>query len=141
MSQLASWLVILNQSKLGELLRYGIAGGSAFLVWIGVLVFLVECFSVNETMASAVGFVCATPINYALQKRYVFKSAENMESRFIIYCVVTVASLGLNILLFWLLVNFANIHYASAQIVTAAVIVLVNYYVNRTYTFSAGAAT
>jgi putative flippase GtrA len=55
--------------------------------------------------------------------------------------VVTVASLGLNILLFWLLVNFANIHYASAQIVTAAVIVLVNYYVNRTYTFSAGAAT
>tara|TARA_R110002096_G_scaffold265439_7_gene458952 strand:+ start:433 stop:858 length:426 start_codon:yes stop_codon:yes gene_type:complete len=141
MTNLYRWLIKFNQSKIGELFRYGMAGGSAFLVWIGVLIVLVEWFGVNEIVASAAGFIAATPINYALQKRYVFKSAENIGSRFFVYCVVTVIALGLNTLLFWMMINFTNIHYTLAQIITTGVIVLVNYYVNRTYTFSAGAAT
>jgi putative flippase GtrA len=140
MLQLKRWLVVFNQSKLGELFRYGMVGGTAFLIWIFVLVFLVELFGVDEVLASAIGFIIATPINYILQKLYVFKAAANLGSRFYVYCVITVAALGVNIMLFWVLMNATNIHYTLAQIITATVIMFMNYYVNRTYTFSVGVA-
>ena len=136
MSNLKHWLVVLNQSRLGEIFRYGVAGGTALTVWLGVLALMVEVFAINETLASAIGFICATPVNYTLQKVYVFKSSANISSSFSIYCAITVTTLAINTFLFWLILTYSNLHYTLVQIITTVFIVLLNYYANRTFTFA-----
>lgn len=136
MQKINYWISLINQSRIGEVFRYGVAGSIAVAVWIAVLVLMVEVFSLNETLASAIGFICATPVNYTLQKIYVFKSAVGMESRFLIYCAITVTTLGINTLLFWLIHNYTTLHYTVVQIITTIIIVFMNYYAHRTFTFA-----
>ena len=126
----------LNESRLGELFRYGVSGSIAVAVWLAVLVIMVEVFKINETIASQIGFICATPINYTLQKVYVFKSSAERGSRFMLYCAITVTTLGINTMLFWLILNYTDLHYTLVQIVTTIIIVFLNYYANRTFTFA-----
>ncbi len=119
-----------------EVVRYLIAGGTAFLVLMIVLIFLVEVFTVNEVVATAIALICATPVNYSLQKKFVFRSQAPVGNSFIIYCVVTVATMVLNVQLFYLLVKYTPLHYTLAQLITTAFIVILNYFVNRHLTFS-----
>jgi len=128
-------LVQIRQSKIGELLRYLLAGSIAFLVHLSMLAMLVEIFLVEETLASGIGFVFAAPVNYTLQKVYVFKSSVNTVTSFSIYCMVTTVTLILNVILFWILSSATNFHYFLVQIVTTVAIFILNYYLNRNITF------
>ena len=130
-----------NQSRYAWLLRseafrYLIAGGTAFVVLMIVLILLVELFNFNEVLATAIGLICATPVNYSLQKRFVFRSQAPVGKSFVIYCVVTVATMMLNVELFYLILKYSGLHYTVCQIITTAVIVVLNYFVNRHLTFS-----
>ncbi len=128
-------LMQIDQTKYGELLRYLVTGSIALLLHLLVLYFLVENFKLDKTFASGVGFVCATLVNYFLQKTFVFKSSVNLVSSFAIYCAITVSTLILNVALFWLLSNATDMHYLFVQIVTTVVIFVLNYYLNRNVTF------
>ena len=119
-----------------EVFRYLIAGGTAFIVLMLVLIFLVEVFSMNEVLATAIGLICATPVNYSLQKRFVFRSKAPVGKSFVIYCVVTGATMLLNVELFYLILKYSGLHYTVSQLLTTAIIVVLNYFVNRHLTFS-----
>jgi putative flippase GtrA len=119
-----------------EVFRYLISGGTAFVVLMVVLIFLVEVFSVGEVLATAIGLICATPVNYNLQKRFVFRSQAPVGKSFVIYCVVTIATMLLNVEFFYLILKYTDIHYTIAQVITTGIIVVLNYFVNRHLTFS-----
>ena len=119
-----------------EVFRYLIAGGTAFVVLMVVLIFLVEVFAMNEVLAAAIGLLCATPVNYSLQKRFVFRSQAPVGKSFVIYCVVTAATMMLNVELFYLILKYSGLHYTVSQFITTAIIVVLNYIVNRHLTFS-----
>ncbi len=119
-----------------EALRYLLAGGTAFLVLMLVLISLVELFGVNEVMATALALACATPVNYSLQKRFVFRSHAPVGKSFIIYCVVTIVTMIMNVQFFYFILKYTDLHYTLAQILTTAIIVIINYFVNRHLTFS-----
>lgn len=137
-NELIDWA---TQSKYGwllksEVFRYLIAGGSAFVVLMCVLVFLVEVFNMNEVLATAISLICATPVNYTLQKRFVFRCHAPMGKSFVIYCMVTIATMMLNVELFYLIYKYSGLHYTVAQFITTGIIVVLNYVVNRYLTFS-----
>lgn len=119
-----------------EVFRYLIAGGTAFVVQMLVLIFLVEFFSFNEVLATAIGFLCATPVNYLLQKRFVFRCHAPAGKSFVVYCVVTIVTMMLNVELFYLMLKYSGLHYTVCQVITTAIIVVLNYIVNRHLTFS-----
>lgn len=130
-----------NQSRFAFLLkieavRYLISGGIAFAVQLIVLIFLVELFSVNEVLATAIGFLCATPVNYTIQKVFVFKSQASVGKSFVVYCLVTLATMAMNVQLFYLLLEYIGLHYIISQVFTTCLIVVLNYFVNRHLTFS-----
>lgn len=120
-----------------QFLRYAIAGGLALGVHLAVLASLVDGFGLDETLASAIGFCCAVPINYTLQRRLVFRSAVPLARSFVAYCAVTFAMLGLNVLIFWVLFAEIGLHFLAAQVVTTVAIVMLNYIANRSITFPA----
>ncbi len=129
---MASQLVTLSQT----FVRYIVGGGLAFLVHLAVLSFMVEAFNQDETLSSAVGFLCAVPVNFLIQYRFVFRSQAQMSHAFAKYCIITVATLGLNTLMFWLLVTVPQVHYLVAQLLTTATVLVVNFFANRSITFA-----
>jgi putative flippase GtrA len=116
--------------------RYVLGGGLALLVHLAVLTLLVEVFSLDETLSSAVGFLCAVPVNFLFQYRFVFRSQARMTRAFARYAVITAVTLGLNTLIFWLLITVPELQYVVAQLFTTAVVLLVNFYANSVFTFA-----
>jgi putative flippase GtrA len=113
-----------------------VAGSIAVATHLVVLVGLTEIAGLAESLASGIGFCCATPVNYYLQHRYVFSSTNRHLAAFSRYLAVTLAVLGLNVVLFHLLLKTTPLHYVVVQIVVIGVLFVVNFLVNRSYTFA-----
>ena len=127
----------LDRDTLLQFLRYGLAGGLAAATHIVVLVVLTEFAMANPTLASAVGFGCSIPVNYALQHRFVFNRSRQHLRFFPRYVSITLLTLALNTGLFWLLTEGLGLFYVASQVVTIGLIVPLNYALNRCFTFSA----
>lgn len=124
------------RALLAQLVRYGLAGSAAALTHLVVLVLLVELAGCPKTLASALGFAAATPVNYGLQHRFVFRR-RGRHGRFLArYLGVTGATLGLNTVLFALFTTGLGVPYLPAQVGTIGIIVLVNFTLNRQFTFA-----
>jgi len=120
-----------------QFLRYGLAGSAAAATHLAVLVLLAELAAVPATLASALGFACAVPVNYALQHRFVFNSSSRRHLLlFSRYVTVTLLTMALNVGLFWLLTSGLGVFYVLSQIITIGVIVPLNFAINRSYTFA-----
>ena len=126
----------LERRTLLQCLRYGVAGGVAAAVHLAVLVVLTELVGTPSTFASAAGFCCAVPVNYALQHRFVFHRNSQHLLFFPRYVSITLLTLALNTGLFWLLTAGLGLYYVASQVVTIGLIVPLNYALNRYFTFS-----
>jgi putative flippase GtrA len=118
-----------------QALRYGLAGTTAVAFLFVVLVAQVELLGVPKTLASAIAFASAIPVNYLLQRRFVFAAGGGYLASVARHLVVTGLTLGLNTLLFWLLVERLGTPYTLAQLLVIAIVVPVSFVLNRHYTF------
>lgn len=131
-------------SGLGPILRllssqfvaYGMAGSVAVVTHIAVLTILAELAGMPKTVASGIGFCCAIPVNYTLQHRFVFASNTPHHKAFVRYLATTFGALALNVALFHALLKTMSIHYVLAQLIVIGVVFVVNFTVNRAYTFA-----
>jgi putative flippase GtrA len=124
------------ESSFFQLVRYTLAGGAAVVTHLVILSLLVELTTINKTLASAIGFACAIPVNYLLQRRFVFHSSDAHGILFVRYILVTLSTMTLNALSFWILAEALMIHYVTAQIITTALVFAMNFILNRFYTFN-----
>ena len=118
-----------------EIVRYAIGGSTAVGVMMILLPVLVEFGNVSKRTASTVSLMVAVLINYFIQYYYTFRSTHGHAKALWRFLVVTMITLGLNYVLFSSLLNVA--HYIVAQAITLVVIFLVNFVVNRAFTFKA----
>lgn len=119
-----------------QFLRYLLSGGSALLTHLAVLYFLVEIFAIDATYASGAGFIVATIQNYLLQHYFVFGAQGGRHQvLFTRYAAVTALTFGANLGLFWCIHVLLGLCYLLSQIVTTGLIFVVNFFINRSYTF------
>ncbi len=116
--------------------RYGLAGGASALTHLIVLSVLVEFVGVDKTLASTLGFLCAIPVNYLLQHRFVFARQGRHGWFFAKYLTVTLVGLGLNSGLFLLGAGVFGFHYLPTQVVVIGMIFVANFFINREFTFA-----
>ena len=124
-----------GNSRVAHLIRYTISGTIAAFAHLATLVVLVESTGLNATLASAVGFLVACYVNYTIQYRWVFRADGSRLVSGARYIVVTTGSLLVNVLLFWLLHEQFDIWYPVAQVFAIGVVFLLNFYLNRHFTF------
>lgn len=117
--------------------RYIVAGSIALLVHLAVLTALVEYLSWSELLSTSLGFLCAVPVNFHLQRTWVFKSSGRYFDEFTKYVLVTITTFLLNGLVFAVLHSQVGIQYVVAQLITTAIILIVNFCINYFFTFSA----
>lgn len=115
--------------------RYVMAGAAAALTHFSILIFGVECLRGDPVLWSAGGFVAAVGVNYPLQYSWTFRSTAKHAAAFPRYLVVTLTMLGLNTVVFWILAVGLSIWYLLSQALAIAIVMVLNFVLNRTYTF------
>jgi putative flippase GtrA len=119
--------------------KYVISGGLAAAVHFLVLVALVEKVELDPTLASAIGFCMAIFVNYTMQYHWTFQSVGSHKTIFTRYVVVTFMMLGVNTVIFWGLYEKLGLMYLLAQAIATGTVMLLNFTINKNYTFvSAG---
>ncbi|MGH8604826.1 MAG: GtrA family protein [Gammaproteobacteria bacterium] len=115
--------------------RYGIAGGIAAGLLFCMLVILVEYYALNATLSSAIAFILASALNYSLQYYWTFRSSNSHLTAFTRYISFALLMLGVNTFVFWALQDRMGVYYLIAQMVSTFLVFILNYSLNRRYTF------
>lgn len=114
---------------LEQILKFGIVGVVCFFIDFGLLVILTELFSINYLISSGISFTVSVSVNYLLSMRYVFvsKNGSNKTAEFLMFVILSVAGLGINQLLMWIMVDKVHIYYMVSKIVTTAIVMIYNF--------------
>ena len=124
----ASWL---------QLLKFGIVGGSGYLINLGVFALLAGSLDVHHIPAAIGAFCVAVTSNFLWNRYWTFSpgdgSAGFQAARFF---VVSVAALGLNLIVLEALLAGGGIGELMAQAIAVAVAMPFNFLGNKLWTFT-----
>jgi putative flippase GtrA len=111
-------------------------GTLATIVQFTALVLLVEALHISEIEAAVGAFFVGMAVNYGLQRRFTFQTAishSTAASRFFGFALLSAI---FNSILFGILNGY--LPYILAQFIATLVLFLINYQLNRKFTFQAG---
>ena len=121
-----------GNTRLMELVRFGVTGGVCFLVEFGALTLLVEALHMPVLWATALAFLISVAVNYALCVRWVFTGAKGGSGRVRLQFLVTSGmGLGLNELLMWLMNIRLGVQYQLAKVIATLMVMIWNYVTKR----------
>lgn len=115
--------------------KYVAAGATSVVIQFGLLKFLVDICQFNETLSSTVAYIIASIALYLMMYYWAFQSNGSHAVAATRYCFTSTMMLGVNFLIFWVMTNPLGIWYMYSQAVASTTIALLNYVVNRFYTF------
>ena len=120
---------------IAQIFKFGVVGGTAFLIDYGVMIALTELCGINYLISSGNSFVVSVIYNYILSVRWVFEVDENGDKRkeFVIFIVLSLIGLGLNQLLMWVFVSMIHIFYMVAKIIVTAIVMLYNFITRKLF--------
>ena len=109
------------RSRLYEIARFVLVGGACFLLDYGLLYILTEYGGLHYLLSAGISFtVC------------VFRGANAQTRRAkMLFFGSSIAGLGLNQLLMWVLVDIAGIYYMIAKLIAAGIVMVWNYVLKR----------
>lgn len=116
--------------------RYLISGGTGALVHFAILTGLVEYYHMNDTVATSIGFVIGSVVNYTLQYHWTFSADGPHHVMFTRYAGVTLITMSINAGIFWLFTHQFGIYYLYSQIIATGLMVFVNFHINKHFTFA-----
>ena len=120
-----------------QLLKFGLVGGSGYLINLAVFAVLAGSLNVHHTIA-AVGAFCVAVTNNFLWNRYSTFGPGDGPAHFQAarFFAVSLASLGLNIAVLELLVSSHSVGELTAQAIAVAVAMPFNFLGNKLWTFA-----
>lgn len=92
--------------------------------------------SLNENISNAVAVVISIIFAYFTNREYVFKSNEiNKFMEFLKFFASRLFTLGVNVVSFWLLTDFASMNEYIAKAIIAVFVVILNYIISKLFVF------
>ena len=120
------------RSRLYEIARFVLVGGACFILGYGLLYILTEYGGLYYLLSAGISFTVSVLINYWLCLVCVFRGANAQTRRMkMLFFGSSIAGLGLNQLLMWMLVDLIGIYYMIAKLIAAAIVMVWNYILKR----------
>jgi putative flippase GtrA len=120
-----------------QLCKFGLVGGSGYLINLGVFAFLVGSLGVHHLAAAVGAFCVAVTSNFLWNRHWTFAAGDGhagfQAARFF---TVSLASLGLNLALLEALIASGGFGDVTAQAIAVAVAMPFNFIGNRLWTFA-----
>ena len=117
-------------------LKYILAGGVSYLVYLLISICLIELFHFASTPSAIISYGIAILFNFFLNASLVFKRTNTLYRSGVIYIVVGIGGYVGNILGFYLLVEILSVHYLISQTALFFFIGITTFLINRSWTFS-----
>ena len=120
-----------------QLLKFGVVGGSGYLINLGVFAFLSGNLGVYHALAAIGAFCVAVTNNFLWNRYWTFGPGEGLAhlqaARFL---AVSLASLVVNLIVLELLITSSSISELAAQAIAVAVAIPFNFLGNKLWTFT-----
>jgi len=120
-----------------NVIMYALCGGVAALVNISLLYLLTDMVGMHYIVSAISAFPFAVLTNYALNKYFNFKNFSRKYSQQITkFATVAIGGLVLNVFFLYVLVEFFNLWYIIAAIISGAIIFFYSYAMHRYWSFN-----
>ena len=122
-----------RSTLLGQLFRYGIVGGIAFVVDYGTLLFLTEVCHVHYLLSAGIAFVLGLVCNYVLSTRFVFGESrlKSQWAEFTAFLIIGAVGLVLNEIILYVCQDLIGIHYMLGKIISTVIVFFWNFLARR----------
>jgi putative flippase GtrA len=120
-----------------QLLKFGLVGGSGYLVNLAVFALLAGSFGTHHLTAAIGAFAVAVTNNFLWNRHWTFGPGDGpMHFQAARFFTVSLASLGLNLAVLQLLLAYSTLGELPAQAIAVAVAMPFNFVGNRLWTFA-----
>ena len=121
-----------------QLFQFGLVGASGYLLNIAVFTALFKGAHIHHLGAAVLSFCVAVTSNFLLNRSWTFRDARGGHAGFqaVRFFAVSVAGLGVNLLVLYGLVDIVNAAVVPSQAVAVAVAMPLNFVGNKLWTFS-----
>lgn len=128
---------LLDRSDLVAFGGYTVTSGVAFLIDLSVLLVCVEHLETSRSTGAAAGFVAGLLANFLLCRAFVFPCAAKppFTEQFCRFALSGIAGLLATVILVEALAAHARLPLPLAKTLSAAVVLLTNFYIRSTYVF------
>lgn len=128
-----------QKSILGQMWRYFLTGGLAFVVDFWLFAICLDALGWHYLVANLVGLVAGLAVNYWISVRWVFaackRSVSNRSLEFSMFALIGVLGVLLNQALMWFQVDFLEILPMLAKFISAAIVLLWNFGIRKIFLF------
>lgn len=120
-----------------QLAKFGIVGGSGYLINLAVFAVLAGSLGVHHTVAAIGAFCVAVTSNFLWNRYWTFGPGESSAGfQAVRFFTVSLASLGINLAVLEVLVAGATVGELTAQAIAVAVAMPFNFLGNKLWTFA-----
>lgn len=125
----------------GIAFRYACVGVLGTIIHVGIMVLLVEVFSIRPAVSSTIGFIVTVIVSYFLNLNWTFGHKALSHWAFAKYVVVSCIGVVLTFGLMTLAIEVLEWHYLYGQILVVIAIPTTNFILNYFWTFSSKTTT
>ncbi len=121
-----------------QLVRFGVVGGTGYVVNLGVYSLLVHAASVDYRIAAVAGFLVAIVNNFWWNRHWTFDAGDGHAGfQSVRFLVVSLVAFGVQLLLLTVLVDGAGLEKVPAQAISIAAAMPLNFLGNKLWSFGA----
>jgi len=119
-----------------QLVKFGIVGGSGYVINLVVFAFLASNLGVYHAAAAVGAFLVALGNNFFWNRHWTFGPGEGLaHHQAIRFTIVSVAALGINLVVLEFLVSSSSMNELATQAIAVAVAMPFNFLGNKLWTF------
>ncbi|RXF71822.1 GtrA family protein [Arcticibacter tournemirensis] len=127
---------LLKRSLNVQMLKFGITGGSGFVIDMSVTWIFRDFVGINQYGAHAIGFFVAVINNYLINKYWTFRdNSKHSIRQFVFFFALSLIGMALNTIFLYIFVEYLEINFYVGKLLAVMLVFLWNYLSNSIMTF------
>lgn len=123
------------QKLFKQILRFGIVGGTAFIIDYALLYICTEYLGIYYFISSIISFSVSTIFNYIASIYWVFdvNKGKSQSRNFVLFVGLSIVGLGINQLIMWFGVEQLHVYYMIVKIGATAIVMVFNFITRKMF--------